>query len=42
MNQTLVRRALLSVAVLGLAGGLGAWWSGIGIISRRRRSRARR
>jgi len=33
MNETLLRRALLSVAVLGLALGLGAWRNGIGIIS---------
>lgn len=33
MNETLLRRALLSVAVLGLALGLGVWRNGIGIIS---------
>ncbi|MBN9552598.1 MAG: heavy metal translocating P-type ATPase [Alphaproteobacteria bacterium] len=33
MNETLLRRALLSVAVLGLAHGLGAWRNGIGIVS---------
>ncbi|RTM07674.1 MAG: heavy metal translocating P-type ATPase [Hyphomicrobiales bacterium] len=33
MNETLLRRALLSVAVLGLALGLGVWRNGIGIVS---------
>ncbi|TGP58232.1 heavy metal translocating P-type ATPase, partial [Mesorhizobium sp. M2D.F.Ca.ET.225.01.1.1] len=33
MNETVLRRALLIIAILGLALGLGVWRSGIGSVS---------
>ncbi|TIW41871.1 MAG: heavy metal translocating P-type ATPase, partial [Mesorhizobium sp.] len=32
MNESILRRALLAIAILGLAAGIGVWQTGLGAV----------